>query len=56
MMLIEDLFIKVCILRDYLQESIELSVCIDTSGSISDKLLDQFIGELKRYPKILSSC
>lgn len=43
-------------LEGLLTESIELSVCIDTSGSISDKLLDQFIGELKgilrSYPHV----
>ena len=43
-------------LEGLLTESIELSVCIDTSGSISGALLDQFIGELKgilrSYPHV----
>ena len=43
-------------LEGLLTESIELSVCIDTSGSISGALLDQFIGELqgilRSYPHV----
>lgn len=43
-------------LEGLLTESIELSVCIDTSGSISEALLDQFIGELqgilRSYPHV----
>jgi len=37
-------------------ESINVSVCIDTSGSVSDRLLEQFMGELKgilrSYPHV----
>ena len=37
-------------------ESINVSVCIDTSGSVSDHLLEQFMGELKgilrSYPHV----
>tara|TARA_Y100001936_G_scaffold9946_1_gene8893 strand:- start:2112 stop:3254 length:1143 start_codon:yes stop_codon:yes gene_type:complete len=37
-------------------ESINVSVCIDTSGSVSDQLLEQFLGELKgilrSYPHV----
>ena len=37
-------------------ESVNVSVCIDTSGSVSNKLLEQFMGELKgilrSYPHV----
>ena len=43
-------------LEGLLTEALEVSVCIDTSGSISRKLLDQFLGELKgilsSYPHV----
>ena len=43
-------------LEGLLTEALEVSVCIDTSGSISNKLLDQFLGELKgilsSYPHV----
>lgn len=43
-------------LEGLLTEALEVSVCIDTSGSISKKLLDQFLGELKgilsSYPHV----
>ena len=43
-------------LEGLLTEALEVSVCIDTSGSISNDLLDQFIGELKgilrSYPHV----
>lgn len=34
-------------LESLLTEAVEVSVCIDTSGSVSDELLKQFAGELK---------
>tara|TARA_B100000795_G_scaffold269507_1_gene259091 strand:+ start:5009 stop:6157 length:1149 start_codon:yes stop_codon:yes gene_type:complete len=43
-------------LEGLLTEALEVSVCIDTSGSISRRLLDQFLGELKgilsSYPHV----
>jgi len=43
-------------LEGLLTEALEVSVCIDTSGSISPSLLDQFLGELKgilrSYPHV----
>ena len=43
-------------LEGLLTEALEVSVCIDTSGSISRSLLDQFLGELKgilrSYPHV----
>tara|TARA_B100001250_G_C19807736_1_gene794179 strand:+ start:1509 stop:2669 length:1161 start_codon:yes stop_codon:yes gene_type:complete len=43
-------------LEGLLTEALQVSVCIDTSGSISNKLLDQFLGELKgilnAYPHV----
>ena len=43
-------------LEGLLTEALEVSVCIDTSGSISGSLLDQFLGELKgilrSYPHV----
>ena len=43
-------------LEGLLTEALEVSVCIDTSGSISESLLDQFLGELKgilrSYPHV----
>lgn len=43
-------------LEGLLTEALEVSVCIDTSGSVSQKLLDQFLGELKgilnAYPHV----
>ena len=43
-------------LEGLLTEALEVSVCIDTSGSISGGLLEQFIGELKgilrSYPHV----
>ena len=43
-------------LEGLLTEALEVSVCIDTSGSISSGLLDQFLGELKgilrSYPHV----
>ncbi len=43
-------------LEGLLTEALEVSVCIDTSGSISEPLLDQFLGELKgilrSYPHV----
>jgi predicted metal-dependent peptidase len=43
-------------LEGLLTEALEVSVCIDTSGSISVNLLDQFLGELKgilrSYPHV----
>ena len=34
------------------QESVELSVCVDTSGSISEELLATFIGELRGITRV----
>ena len=46
-------------LESLLTEAVEVSVCIDTSGSISDELLKQFAGELKgilrSYPNVKCS-
>ena len=43
-------------LEGLLTEALQVSVCIDTSGSVSNKLLDQFLGELKgilnAYPHV----
>jgi len=43
-------------LEGLLTEALQVSVCIDTSGSISNILLDQFLGELKgilnAYPHV----
>ena len=43
-------------LEGLLTEALEVSVCIDTSGSVSDKLLEQFFAELKgilrSYPHV----
>ena len=43
-------------LESLLTEAVEVSVCIDTSGSVSDELLMQFTGELKgilrSYPNV----
>ena len=46
-------------LESLLTEAVEVSVCIDTSGSVSDELLKQFAGELKgilrSYPNVKCS-
>ncbi len=46
-------------LESLLTEAVEVSVCIDTSGSVSDELLMQFAGELKgilrSYPNVKCS-
>ena len=46
-------------LESLLTEAVEVSVCIDTSGSVSDELLMQFTGELKgilrSYPNVKCS-
>ena len=46
-------------LESLLTEAVEVSVCIDTSGSVSDELLRQFAGELKgilrSYPNVKCS-
>ena len=46
-------------LESLLTEAVEVSVCIDTSGSVSDDLLKQFAGELKgilrSYPNVKCS-
>ena len=46
-------------LESLLTEAVEVSVCIDTSGSVSDELLKQFTGELKgilrSYPNVKCS-
>ena len=46
-------------LESLLTEAVEVSVCIDTSGSVSDGLLMQFAGELKgilrSYPNVKCS-
>jgi len=43
-------------LEGLLTEALEVSVCIDTSGSVSDELLEQFLAELKgilrSYPHV----
>ena len=46
-------------LEGLLSDSLEVSVCIDTSGSISSLLLDKFLAELKgildSYPHVKCS-
>ena len=46
-------------LESLITEAVEVSVCIDTSGSVSDELLKQFAGELKgilrSYPNVKCS-
>lgn len=49
-------FYKGLYLEGLLTEALEVSVCIDTSGSVSNKLLEQFFAELKgilrSYPHV----